>query len=286
MWPLLSHWCPCSRICQYLHRSLDWAQIRPFLGYHVSWIVHLNLFIISRIESCVWPSEVMRSHPCDYDKTWQHISNRLTLYVPQKGQILKFTEMYQLLLVIMHKEILWTSLSDTMNSFFWLLYFPTVMVWNGEVWHRQVIQQQMISWLITERMYKKAVMTYFKVLSKNIQRLWKATNTSQATLFLSHDLNVLLIEYKEALLTTKTACVKRFIGRKDLPSNSNTWNIPRQYSVVKVYWILHCICCFAEKTLKKFYKRSWMNSGLKIPSKRWLKYYSWRHRKKMKRQSS
>jgi len=61
-------------------------------------------------------------------------------------------------------------------------------------------------------MYKKAVMSYFKVLSKNIQRLWKATNTSQATLFLSQDLNVLLIEYKEAVLTTKTACVKGFIG--------------------------------------------------------------------------
>jgi hypothetical protein len=61
-------------------------------------------------------------------------------------------------------------------------------------------------------MYKKAVMSYFKVLSKNIQRLWKATNTSQATLFLSQDLNVLLIEYKEAVLTIKTACVKGFIG--------------------------------------------------------------------------
>jgi hypothetical protein len=61
-------------------------------------------------------------------------------------------------------------------------------------------------------MYKKAVMSDFKVLSKNIQRLWKATNTSQATLFLSQDLNVLLIEYIEAVLTTKTAGIKGLIG--------------------------------------------------------------------------
>jgi len=55
-------------------------------------------------------------------------------------------------------------------------------------------------------------MSDFKVLSKNIQRLWKATNTSQATLFLSQDLNVLLIEYIEAVLTMKTAGVKGLIG--------------------------------------------------------------------------
>lgn len=55
-------------------------------------------------------------------------------------------------------------------------------------------------------------MSDFKVLSKNIQRLWKATNTSQATLFLSQDLNVLLIEYIEAVLTTKTAGIKGLIG--------------------------------------------------------------------------
>jgi hypothetical protein len=64
-------------------------------------------------------------------------------------------------------------------------------------------------------------MSHFKVLSKNIQRLRKTTNTSQATLFLNQDLNVMLLKYKEAVLITKTVCVMGFIGGKDLLSNTN-----------------------------------------------------------------
>jgi hypothetical protein len=54
---------------------------------------------------------------------------------------------------------------------------------------------------------KEAVMSRFKILSKNIQRLRKTTNTSQATLFLSQDLNLMLSKYKEAVLNLSSTCV-------------------------------------------------------------------------------
>jgi len=107
----------------------------------ISWILHLNLCIMRVYQVSSGKSGFLKlwdhihvtkiKHDNTFQTDWHYMCHKWVKYW-------SLLNTYQLLLVIMHKEILWISLFDTMNSFFWLLYFPTMMVWNGEMWQRQV----------------------------------------------------------------------------------------------------------------------------------------------------